>query len=298
MIAAALAVAAAAAPDWKGAGRLAGRVTQGEGKPVEGATVALDLPGRGGGPSVRTDKEGRWTAAGLAAGRWTIDVSAAGLARQKMTVVLPAEGAPIPAVEMRLMSAAPPGPLPALVEALAKAEDAYKAERWADAVAHYERVLALRDDVSPTVHRQIGVAHVHLKNYPRALEHLQKVVDADPADVPTRLLMAQAALAGGLLDRALGLLAAIDDRAIRAPEAFYDIGVYFVNASQPAHAITYFTKAIALDAAYADAYFRRAMARLSVKQTEEAKADLRKVLELKPDGPQADAVRQALAQLK
>jgi tetratricopeptide (TPR) repeat protein len=185
-----------------------------------------------------------------------------------------------------------------VVEALRKADEAFKAERWADAVAQYEKVLALRPDGPVTIHQQIGVAQVHLKDYAKALDHLQKVLDADPLNVPVRVLMAKAALAGGMIDRALGMLATIDDRAIRAPDVFYDIAVHFVNANQPAQAISYFTKALFLDPAYADAYFRRAMARLQIGQAEGAKADLRKVLELKPEGPQADAARDALSKLK
>lgn len=194
--------------------------------------------------------------------------------------------------------APPRGPSAQVVDTLKKADEAFKAERWADAVASYERVLALRTDSPVTIHQQIGVAQVHLKDYARALDHLQKVLDADPLNVPVRVLMAKAALAGGMLDRGLAMLATIDDRGIRAPDVFYDIAVHFVNANQPAQAISYFTKAIMLDPAYADAYFRRAMARLQIGQTDGAKADLRKVVELKPDGPQADAARDALVKLR
>jgi len=79
MAAAALA-APAAAQDWKGIGRFEGRVVDADGKPIEGATVKLDLPERGGGTSVKTDKKGKWAIGGIAAGQWNVDVEAAGYA--------------------------------------------------------------------------------------------------------------------------------------------------------------------------------------------------------------------------
>jgi tetratricopeptide (TPR) repeat protein len=74
--------------------------------------------------------------------------------------------------------------------------------------------------------------------------------------------------------------------------------VNFLNADQPGDAIVYFGKAIALDAAYADGYFRRALAYIQTNRIPEARADFQKVIELTPEGAQADAARTALAQLK
>jgi tetratricopeptide (TPR) repeat protein len=299
-LAAALATAAATlgAQDWKGTGRLEGKILDADGKPIEGATVKLANPARGGGPTVKTDKKGKWAYIGLVAGAWHVDVEAPGHAPRKMSITLPYETSRLAPVEVKLDRAAPTGPPPEVLQALSKAEDAFKAERYEDAVGEYERLLALRPDLATTIHQQIGFAHIRLRRFDKAVDHLQKVVEAEPANVQIRAIAAQAALEGGMLDRGLELLKGIDESAITNPDVFYNIAVNFLNANQPEHAITYFTKAVTVEPAYADGYFRRALAYIQMQRVEEAKADLRKVVELTPEGAQADAARKTLEQLK
>jgi hypothetical protein len=93
-LALALSLAAAApllAQDWKGMGRLEGRVLDPDGKPVEGASVTLDLPERGGGgPTAKSDKKGRWAVGGIVAGKWNADINAPGYVLKKITIPLAA----------------------------------------------------------------------------------------------------------------------------------------------------------------------------------------------------------------
>lgn len=286
------------AQDWKGVGRFEGRVTDADGKAIEGATVTLDLPARGGGPTVKTDKKGKWAYLGLVAGTWNIDVTADGYAARKVSAPLPNESARVPPIEVKLEKTAPKAPPAEVLQALSTAEEAYKAERYEEAIAEYEKLLALRPDLATTIHQQIGFANIRLRRYEPALTQLQMVLDADPANVQVRAIAAQAALEGGMLDRGLELLKGIDETTIKSPDLFFNIGVNFLNANQPEPAIAYFTKAIAVDPAYADGYFRRALAYVQTNRVAEAKADLRRLLELAPEGPQADAARKTLEQLK
>ena len=185
-----------------------------------------------------------------------------------------------------------------MLETVKKADEAYKAGRFAEAQAEYEKLLALRPDLATTIHQQMGFSLVQQKKYPEALEHLQKVLDADPANAPIRVIAAQAALSGGLVDRGLSLLKALDESAIKTPDVFFNLGVALINANRPEDAIPYFGKSIALDAAYADGYFRRGLAYLQLGKMAEAKADLQKFVELAPTGAEADLARKALTQLK
>jgi tetratricopeptide (TPR) repeat protein len=293
-----LAAAPTHAQDWKGQGRLEGKVLGSDGAPIVGATVKLDNPGRGGGPTIKTDKKGKWAYFGLVAGSWNIDVEAPGYATRKISIDLPSESARRSPVEIRLETAGPPPIPPEVLEAVRKADEAYKGGRFAEAKAEYEKLLALRPDLAATVHQQLGFSLIQLKKYPEALEHLQKVLDADPGNQQVRAIMAQAALEGGLIDRATGLLESLDEKTVRDPDVFFNIGVNFLNAGRPEDAIAYFGRAIALDAAYVDGYFRRGLAYLQLGRPAEAKADLKKVLELTPTGPQAELAQKAIEQLK
>lgn len=299
LLAAGMALAGPAqAQDWKGMGRLEGKVLDAQGAPIAGASVKLEREGYGDGTTVKTDKKGRWAIAGITAATWNADIEAPGYALKKISIPLPSESARLAPVEVRLDKAAPAGPAPEAVQALEKGEAAYKAGRFAEARAEFEKLLALRPDLATTIHQRIGFAYIQEKEYAKGLDHLQKVLDAEPANATVRGIMAQAALEGGMLDRGMELLAGIDESSVTNPDLFFNIGVNLVNANKPEDAIGYFTKAVTLDPAYADGYFRRGLAYMGVGKMAEAKADFNKLLELKPTGPEADLARKAVEQIK
>jgi len=290
-----------AAEDWKGLGRLDGRVTDEAGSPLADVTVKLALPSRGsGGTSMKTDKKGRWAVGGIAAGSWSIDFTAAGFAPKAISVNLPSEGTRVPTVETRLEREAPKGPPPEVLAALRSGDDAYKAGRYGEARAEYEKVLAgfAKPEIAVTLHEMIARCYSQEGNYAASVAHLQKVLEADPANLTIRLLTAQEALRGGLLDQGLELLKGVDEAAIKEPEIFYNIAVMFLNQSRPEDAIAYLTKAVTLSPTFVDGYFQRGLAYLQLQKLDLCKADLRKVLELAPGTPQAETAQKALEQLK
>ena len=104
------------AQDWKGMGRLFGKVADPEGKPVVGATVKLDCPSRGGGTTLNTDKKGNWAFQGLAACNWNVDIKADGFQVKSITVPMTSEQSRMLPVDVKLEKVK--GPPPELVEAL------------------------------------------------------------------------------------------------------------------------------------------------------------------------------------
>ena len=283
--------------DWKGSGRLEGKVLDAQGAPIAGATVKLARDKYGDGTTLKTDKKGRWAIAGIGAATWNADIEADGYAPRKISIVLPSEAVRLPPVEVKLDKAAASGPPPEVLQALEKGEAAYKEGRFPEARAEFEKLLALRPDLANTIHQRIGFAYIQEKDYAKGLDHLQKVLDAEPGNAAVRGIMAQAALEGGMLDRGMELLKGIDEASVKNPDIFFNIGVNLFNANKPEEAVVYFTKAVTLDPAYADGYFRRGLAYMGLPgKTAEAKADFRKLLELQPDGPQADLAKKALAQ--
>jgi len=288
----------AAAQDWKGMGRMEGKVTDAAGAPLAGVSVRLELPERGGGTAVMTDKKGRWVLGGIAAGTWHIDFELAGYASRKVSVDLPAESSRLRPLEVTLEKAAVPGPDPATRQALERAEAAYKEGRFAEARAEYARLLALRPDLASRIHQQIGFAYIQEKQPGKAVEELAQVLRAEPDNVQVRAIAAQAALEAGMADEGRALLAALPEGAVRDPDAFYNIAVNFVNAGLAEDGVQYFTKAIALDPQYVDGYYQRALAYLKLGRTAECRADFEKVVALSPDGPQAGLAQKALQQLR
>jgi tetratricopeptide (TPR) repeat protein len=287
------------AQDWKGYGRVEGRVLDVEGRPVEKARVKLALPERGGGgPIAVTDKKGRWAVAGIVAGAWEIDYEAEGFAALKGRFRLPSESARLPPMDVKLERSGQAGVSPEVAKTLAAAEAAEKAGRLTEARAEYERLIALRPDVAGIAHQRIGASFVQEKEFGKALEHFQKALDGDPGNVNLRLITAQAAFEAKETAHAVGLLRDLDRSAIKDPDAAYNVGVQLLNAGKPEDSIPFFSQSIALDDRYVDGYFRRGLAEIAVSRTADAKADLRKVLELEPTGPQADLARKAVEQLE
>jgi tetratricopeptide (TPR) repeat protein len=281
-----LALLASARPghgqDWRGNGRIEGVVTDEDGKPLADVSIKAECPERGGGPSLKSDKKGRWVVGGIVACGWNLDFTVEGFETKKITVNLPAEAARLQPVRVPLKKSGPPPELKAAAE---KADAAYKAGRFAEARAEYEKALAMRPDLAPTINQQIGFSYIQEKQYDKALEYLEKVLAGDPGNAQIRAIAAQAALEGKMIDRARQLLGGLDETKITNPDVFFNMGVNFLNAGETQAAIEYFGKAIKVDPTYVDAYYRRALGYLQVGKTPECRADFQKVLELVPEDP-------------
>jgi tetratricopeptide (TPR) repeat protein len=286
----------ALAQDWRGNGRIQGTVTdEASGEPLAGVTIKADCPERGGGTTITSDKNGRWVLPGVVACTWNLDFAAEGYETLKIGVRLPGESVRIAPVKVTLKKAGPP---PELKEAAEEAEAAYKAGNYEEARKEYEKVLAMRPDLATTVEQQIGFSYIQEKQYAKALEYLDKVLAADPSNTQIRAIAAQAALEGGMMDRARELLAGLDESKITNPDVFFNMGVNFLNAGQTDLAIEYFGKAIKVDPSYADAYYRRALGYLGQGKSAEAKSDFEKVVELQPDSEMGKMSKKALEQIK
>ena len=290
--------ALAGAQDWKGTGRLEGVVTNDTGEPISGATLKAHCAARGGGTTIQADKKGRWVLGGIVGCNWAVDISAPGYETKQISLRLPGESSRLPPVKVPLKKAAAAAASPELLAAAARADAAYKEGRFAEARAEYEKLLALRPDLAPTAHQQIGFAYIREKEYGKAVESLEKVLAADPGNAHIRAVAAQAALEGKLIDKARALLPGLDETQIQNPDVFFNMGISFFNAGEVPDAIVYFGKTLAKDPAYTDAYYRRALAYLGQGKLPEARTDFQKVIEIEPDGEMAKMSRKALEQFK
>lgn len=295
-----MAVALAAplqAQDWKGMGRLFGKVTDAtDNKPIVGATVKLDCPSRGGGTTLTTDKKGTWAFQGLAACNWNIDIKAEGYQMKSITVPMGSEQARMAPVDLKLDKAK--GPPPELVAALKAGDDAFAAQQWTVARENYEKVSTMAPDLAPKLYPRLARIYAGEKNTEKALEYLQKTIDVDPSNQQMKMMAANAAMDAGLADRALAFLATIDDTKITNGDGYFDLAVGFLRRSDSKNAVEYFTKALAKDPKIVEAYYWRGIAYVQQQKMAEAKADMQKVLELDPTGANGEKAKKALEQMK
>jgi len=284
------------AQDWKGMGRLQGRVLDPDGKPVMGATVKLDCPSRGGGVSVETDKKGNWAYLGLAACGWNLEIKADGYVTHTHTVNMASDQARMNPIDVKLEK--PKGPPPELVNAVKNGDEAFAAQNWVAARENYEKVLALRPDLGPQVYQKLAQSYAGEKNNVKAIEYLELSMAADPSRMDLRFAAAQSALESGLAEKGTEFLKGIDDTLVKGPDGYFNLAIYYLRASDAPNAIVYFTKALAKDDKLADAYYWRGMSYVRAGKLAEAKADMQKVLEVEPAGPNAEKAKKALEQLK
>jgi tetratricopeptide (TPR) repeat protein len=296
----ALSIAALAAPllaqDWKGMGRLQGRVTDPDGNGVAGASVKLDCPSRGGGATVETDKKGNWAFLGLAGCSWNVEIKAEGFLNHVRVVNMVSDQVRMSPIEVKLEK--PKGPPPELLAAVNAGDAAFDAKNWALARESYEKVLALRPDLGPQVYQKLAQAYAGEKNTAKSIEYLELSITAAPARMDLRFAAAQIALKADLTEKALAILEGIDDAQVENGDGYFDVAVDFLNKKDPANTVTFFTKALAKDPTIADAYYWRGRAFLQLQKLNEVKADLKKYVEMAPDGEHVAAAKGLLEQLK
>lgn len=299
-----------AGEDWRGNNRLAGSVTdKATGKPVAGAKVML-RKGSQGGPDTTTDSGGKWAVLGLSAGQWNIDVEAKGYVTRQGSVAM-AENQRVPPMKIELEpqaaaaakaeEAAPQveqvkigGQVVAkeIADAVEAGNTALTAKNYKDAVANYEKASAALPGYMP-IKFALARAYYGANDIAKACTAMEEVYKSEPANAQYATLYTNMLLEQGQLDKAKEIMEKLPDGALDM-NTLLNAGIALMNKKQPAAAVTYFNKAIALDANSHLGYYYRGLARVQQGKGKEAKPDLQKVIELAPNSDEAKEVKEIL----
>jgi len=294
LVAVVLVATVAAAQGWRGMGRVAGKVTDEEGKPLADVVVKLTLPGVGA-TEVKTNNKGEWAIGGIARGDWNVDFAKPGYDVVRISVSI-AELTRIPPVETKLKKSAP-DPNELIKADLTKASALLGEQKFAEARAIYEAVLA-KYPQAYQVEPLIARTYYGEKQYDKAIEHLKMAVEKNPANVENKLLLGNILIEQGRAEEGRQVLASVDDTQVKDPITYVNVGIGLLNQNKADEALVYFEKAITRFPQAGEAYYYRALCRLQKGDTEGTKTDLKKFLELAPDAPEAPAAKKALEQLK
>jgi tetratricopeptide (TPR) repeat protein len=285
----------AAAQDWRGSGRLEGRVTDPDGKPIAGALIKIRLPDHPDqGADVKSDSKGRWAYLGLRGGSWKITIEASGFMTGE-TIYNVSEVVRGTAINYSMKplpkeEAKPAGLPPEIKEALDAGNEALVQKRWADARAAFEKVLTVAPD-------NVGLLMALARSYSgegntdKAVEMLKKITDKDPANWGAWMLMANMLLEKGRLEEGRAALEHVPQETVTDPNVFINVGILFMNQKKDDEAEKYFSRAVDTAPGQFDGYYYRGLARISLKNYDGARADLQKVVELAPKD--ADEVKEA-----
>jgi tetratricopeptide (TPR) repeat protein len=300
--------AVASAQTWRGQGRVAGRVNDEAGKPIEGVTVKLFLPAGNGGLEVKTGKRGDWSAGGISSGEWQIDFIKEGYETRRMTASVE-QLAPGPPMEIVLKKAAP-DPNQIVAGELKKASGLVAEKKFAEAQAIYADLLA-KYPQAYQIELPIARAYHAEGAFDKEIEHLKKYIEKDPNNVEIKLLTGSEMIQKGNAEEGKALLASIDDSAVKEPAVFVNVGINLINQGKPKDALPFFEKAIAHFPDSADAYYYRGITNIQLGSTirpdnqaegdkllAAGKADLQKFLQMAPNAPEAPAAQKILEALK
>lgn len=289
----ALAAVPADAQDWRGSARLSGTVTDDAGKPIEGAVVKAQMVGSTGSTQAKTNKKGEWALNGISSGQWNLDVEKDGYETSRVAATVQDHNPPM---TTKLKTAAV-DPNVALQADLKQAADLMAQQKYADARAIYEGVLAKHPEATqlePYIARTYYAEH----RIDPAIEHLRKAAAADPNNVEVKMLLATLLAEKGNADESKQLMSSIDDSKITDPTVLLNIGIGLLNQKKPEDALTWFDKVVTRFPQNADGYYYRGLTNLQLSKNDAAKADLTKFLELAPNALEAATAKGILEKLK
>jgi tetratricopeptide (TPR) repeat protein len=279
------------AQEWRGMGRVGGKVVDEGGKPIDGVQVKAMLASAGNqGPSSKSNAKGDWAIGGIARGNWALDFSKEGFETRRISISV-SEVSRIPPMEIVLKRVVPVvDPNAEIKDKLTEAAALMNAKKFADARAIYEDLAAKYPSVKE-FRPLIARAHYGEGNKERAIEELRKAAEQDPENIEVRLLLGNTLMETGKQEEGRQVLAAVDDSKVKDPIVYINIGIALMNQNKQAEAITWFDKAIQRFPDQPDAYYYRGVSKLGLGDQAGAKADIQKFLALAP----ADAPERALA---
>lgn len=288
---------ASVAQEWRGQGRIAGKVTDADGSALPGVTVTATLPAsenRGPAPQT-TNNKGDWSIGGLAGGTWALDFAKDGYIAKSMTVPVSELGR-IPPMTIALDKK------PVVVDPNEVIRDRLTEAGALMTTGQFAGARAIYEDLSrqyPTVKQfkpLLARAHHAEGNTVQAIELLKEAVAEDPDTIEVVVLLGTLLIDNGQLEAGKDVLAKVDASKVTDPTVFVNIAIGLINDRKQADAITWLDKGIATFPKDPNAYYYRGISHLGLGNVAQAKADLEKFVELAPtDSPELPAAKKILA---
>lgn len=302
------------AQSWAGRGRLQGEIRDEQGKPIEGAKITLRKgtervdPNADGPKSVTTTKNGKWSILGLAQGPWGILIEKPGY--------MPSEGQ-VPVNEFAVaqplnitLKVVPKEVQQKAAEASgnAKAKAAIEQanallgqSKYAEARAQYEQALSVLETDDPvlkaSIQRTIARTWFEEGKTDQAIDTLKKSLEVKPDDVETMQLLSTLLVSAGREKEAEAYIAKLPAGTKVDPNSLLNLGIKLYNEKDLTGALDKFDRVVKDNPDLATAYYYRGLTYLGLNKSAEAKADFQKMLELEPNHPNAEEVREYIKAL-
>ncbi len=297
-----------AAPALAQTGGVRGKVTDAEGKAVEGAAVHIESKSMSRKLDVKTNKKGEFVQIGLYPGDYTVTAEKGDLKASTDTRV--GLGDPV-VVDIQLRPAQAQGadPNAKVRQIFDEGVNAAQAGKYDDAIAKFNEAAGIVPNCY-ICYYNIGSAYAKKEDWAKAEEGYKKSVELKPDyvegwnalaslynqqkkyDLATQASEKAAAAGGG------GAVGAPGAPGGASASALYNQGVILWNQNKYAEAKDKWEAATKADPKYADAFYRLGMAYMNLGDTAKAVTAFEGYLQADPNGSHAEEVKQAIDALK
>jgi Tfp pilus assembly protein PilF len=282
----------------RGDARVAGKVVDEKGQPVQDVQVKATLTGQSQPLQAKSNKKGEWTINNIGSGEWTIEFAKDGFATQSGKVKVD-EGSSIGDITVTLakhVEKVDPG-----VELNAKAQEGLtllQGQKPVEARKIFEDLLAKHPDVYQ-LHAYVAQAYAAENNIAKAVEHMRIASDKDPSNAEMRLVLADLLMEHGDKPAALEIMKTIDITQVKNPLTFINGSISLINEQRTDEALELLNKVATQFPTQAETYYYRGRAYIAAKKLPEAKADLEKFVSMAtPDARELPDAKKILEQLK
>lgn len=297
------------AQEWRGSGRLMGKVVDEQGKALEGVTVRASFPVVVGALlEAKTNKSGDWTVDDVGEGDWELTFEKDGYDPAKARAEVDENGRSSP-VRTTLKKAFDPNAF--IGEEGKKADALIEQGKYAAARAVYDGIIAKVPEVSTQMQPFLARTYFLEGKPDKAVEHLKAGLAKDPGNLQMKLLLASMLLETGAINEASQILSTVDEANISDAAVWVNFGLSLMKKQKSAEALPYFDKAVARFPQSPDAYYCRALALVELVNAQKdpkdperiarigrIKADLTKFLQLAPTSPEVENVKKLLEQVE
>ena len=282
--------------DYKGRGRIKGKVMDESGNPLEGVSVKLIHTALNQGFNVRTDSEGIWVASWIRGGSWNIDFEKVGYVPKKITIKV-REGAKNDDVEIMLEKIRNLSLSSILEEKLDQANSLYEREKFDEALIAYKDLIEEFPDVY-IINVSIGNCYFEKGDYDQAILYYQKALERDPDNSQVKMYIGNSYSNKGDSEKAQEWYNKIEFQKIQDVNVLYNLGTDFYSASKFSEALKFYKKAVELKGDFLDALYQLGLTYLSLGNNQEALAVFEKYLEQDPDSQRSQQVKGFIDYLK
>jgi tetratricopeptide (TPR) repeat protein len=166
-----------------------------------------------------------------------------------------------------------------------------------DAVDEFRIAIKLKPNYVEALIK-LGTALLERYQYAEAIKYFQRVVKEDPDRIDVMLALGDAFSQQGQHQKALQIYQKAVKKKPRAPGAAYRLARAFDEMNRKRQAIRYYQQAIKLDASDAMPHYYLGHVYKALGQNSNALTSFKRYLQLRPDAPDADEVRDEIDYMK